>query len=305
MNGLSYKNNLLLHLFLVYFIWGSTYLGVKIAIADLEPMWLTAMRFFIGGIILFGFSIFKNGLPKASEVYGSVVLGVFLIGIGTTFVGYAIKFIPSGMVALLVSLLPAWVLILDFLFFSKKLPSILSMSGLGIGLCGILVLFLPSDIGKVNDLKLFPVLIVFLSSISWAFGSLLSPTLKQAHGVQGTAIQMLTGGITATILSFIFEENQWSDTLEMSQKSILAMAYLIFIGSFIGYSAFIWLINNAPPLLTSSYAFVNPVVALILGYYLANEDFNEIVILASLIILAGVVLMTLGRRKMKAEKEID
>ncbi len=294
----NYQYNLFLNLFLVYTIWGSTYLGVKIGLQDLSPMLLTALRFTSGGCILFLFSLFKTGLPKKDEFSGSALIGVLLTGIGTSAVCFAILYIPSGLVALLVALLPVWVFILDYFFFSKTGPSPLSGFGMVLGIIGVIFIFNPFSISTDIGLsELFPICVVFAGSISWAYGSLISPKTSQIKGIQGTSVQMLSGGSVALILSLVLEDNQLYSLIGMSKQGILAMCYLVLIGSFIGYSAYVWLINNAPPILTSSYAFVNPVVAMILGYYLAEETLSQNSIMASVIILIGIIFMTLGRRR--------
>lgn len=299
----NFKSNLFLNLFLVYVVWGSTYLGVKVGLEDLPPLLLTALRFLIGGFSLFIFSIFTSGLPKKKEALGSATIGILLTGIGTSCVCYAIQFIPSGLVAMLVALLPIWTFALDYLFFSKKSPSKLSSSGMILGLIGVLFLFNPFGLkGEIELSQLFTIGVIFFGSVVWAYGSLLSLKTAQTPGLCGVSIQMLAGGAVALILSLILESNHFEAISGMQQRSIGALLYLILIGSYIGYTAYVWLINNAPPLLTSTYAFVNPVIAMILGYFLANEKLSSISSIASLIILVGVILMTLGRRK---EKEID
>jgi drug/metabolite transporter (DMT)-like permease len=293
----NYKSNLFLNLILVYIIWGSTYMGVKIALTDLPPLFLTGIRFFIGGSFLLAFTLMIKGFPKLSEVKGSILLGTLLTGAGTTSLAYAIQFLDTGFVALLAALLPIWIFLLDFFLFSKSKPTTLSGVGMIIGLGGVLFLFNPFGMDGIDASKLFPILMVFFSSLIWAFASLLSLKTTQVQGIQGVSIQMVSGGAVAFIASFFLENNQIESVSNMGSSSIFAMLYLILIGSYIGYSAFVWLINNAPPVLTSTYAFVNPVVAIIIGYFIANEILDSSSISASALILTGVVFMTLGRKK--------
>lgn len=298
----NYKSNLFLNLILVYILWGSTYLGVKIGLNDLTPILLTACRFIIGGAILFLFTFVKKPRVEKDELIGSAKIGMLLSGIGTAAIAYGIIYIPSGLVAVLVAMLPVAIFILDYSFFSKQAPSVLSSLGMTAGVIGVLFLFNP--FGEQNDhfdLKPFPVFIVGLGTLSWAYGSLLSSKTKQLKGMQGIAVQMFAGGVLALILSFVFEKNQLSNLSTVGPTTMLAMAYLIFIGSYLGYTSYVWLINNAPPLLTSTYAFVNPVVAIILGIFLAKEILDRTTIIACAIILIGVILMTLGRRKKNYE----
>lgn len=294
----NYESNLFLNLLLVYIVWGSTYMGVKIGLEDLSPLLLTGLRFFIGGLILFIFLLLTKSLPSLKDAKGSLFIGLLLTGFGTSSLAYAIQFLPSGLVALLVALLPIWMFLLDYFFFSKAKPSLLSGSGMILGLIGVLFLFNPFGLkGGISSTEVIPILIVFSSSLIWAFGSLMSTKTKQATGVAGLSFQMLSGGAFALIASSVLENNQIVAILSMTNATVMSMAYLIFIGSFIGYTAYIWLINNAPPVLTSTYAFVNPVVAIIIGYYIADEVLDSSSLIASGLILLGVIFMTLGRRK--------
>jgi drug/metabolite transporter (DMT)-like permease len=294
----TYKSNLFLNLILVYIIWGSTYMGVKIALTDLTPLLLTSMRFLIGGVVLFIFAYFFYGLPSLEEAKGSAFLGMMLSGFATSTLAYTIQFLPTGLVALLAALLPVWVFLLDFFIFSKTKPSYMSGGGMLIGLCGVLFLFNPFGVaGSIDSSQIIPILLVFLSSLVWGFASLLSLRTTQAKGISGVSIQMIAGGLVALLASLVFESNQVQTIKEMSQTTVFALLYLILIGSYIGYTGFIWLINNAPPILSSTYAFVNPVVAIIIGYYIADEVLNSSSIVASFLIIIGVVFMTIGRRK--------
>lgn len=302
---MSYKAKLFTALFLVYVVWGSTYLGVKYAIRELSPLLLTGVRFGLGGSLLFIFTLLRGQkLPPKEQFYGSAFLGILLTGIGTSSVAYAILYIPSGMVALLVAMLPLWVFLLDFFFFSKKKPSLLSGTGLLLGTIGIFSLLNPFDTSSLEEaIPLFPVFVVFVGSIVWAYGTIIGKQTSQVKGLQGIAVQMFAGGVIAILLSLMLEDYDISTLTNIHQTTIWAMVYLIFIGSYVGYTAFVWLMNNAPPVLTSTYAFVNPVVALFLGWFFVNETFTNRSLIASVIIIIAVVLMTLGRRRLKVEAE--
>lgn len=301
---MSYKAKLFTALFLVYTIWGSTYLGVKYAIRELPPLLLTGVRFGLGGSLLFIFTLLRGQkFPVKKQLIGSAFLGILLTGIGTSSVAYAILYIPSGIVALLVAMLPLWVFVLDFFFFSKKKPSLLSGAGLILGTVGIFSLLNPFETSVLEEaIPLFPVFIIFVGSIIWGYGTLIGKDTSQVNGLQGIAVQMFAGGVIAILLSLLLEDYDLSIFTQIHSTTVWAMVYLIFIGSYIGYSAFVWLMNNAPPVLTSTYAFVNPVVALLLGYFFVNETFSQRSLIASVIIIAAVILMTLGRRRLKVEE---
>jgi drug/metabolite transporter (DMT)-like permease len=307
LDSVSTKTKMFVALFVVYIVWGSTYLAVKIGIEVLPPLLLTSIRFLLGGILLFLFTLILNKkFPTLEEFKGSAFLGVILTGIGTTTVAYSLLYIPSGLVALIVAMLPFWIFILDMLFFSKSKPSLLSQIGLILGMLGVVILFNPFGEITENSIPLLPTIIISIGSISWAYGSIKGATIPQPKGIQSTAIQMMSGGLFALIFSIFLEDNQIQAINNIDQKTTLAVLYLIIFGSYLAYTAFVWLMNNAPPLMTSTYAYVNPVVAMFLGWIIADEVLSSTSILASVIILLGVVFMTLGRRKLgkKPEKKL-
>lgn len=295
---ISNQKKLVINLILVYLIWGSTYLGVKICLESLSPLFLTFLRFIIAGSILMAYSLLSGQkMPSLQEIKGSTYLGILFSGIGTGTIAYAIKYIPSGIVALLVALLPLWAAIIDFLFFSKRIPNGIAVGGLILGIIGISFLINPfEDISK-SSIPFFPLMLVFVGCISWAFAALMSPKIKQAPALQTTAIQMLSGGLFALLISLVTETNQFESLLNIKSNAIFAITYLVLIGSLIGYSAFLWLVNHAPPILASTYAYVNPVVAIFLGWMLGGEKLTSQTLWSSGIILVGVILMTISEKK--------
>ena len=301
---MSQKTKIFIALGVVYVVWGSTYLGVKFAIEVLPPMLISCTRFLIGGSLLFLFTLLRgDGMPSMKHMRNAAFIGVLLSGIGNCAVAYALQTMPSGLVALLVATLPAWMILLDFLFFSKEKPSFLASTGLVLGLVGMVFLLNPTQQIGQREVAIFPALIVFGGSLAWAFGSIKSPYLSLPKSLQSTAIQMTVGGCFSLTMSFIFEKNQINALQSMTQQTYLAMIYLIIMGSYVGYTAYVWLINNAPPQLTATYAYVNPVVAIFLGWIFLNERLTSRTLAASAIILVGVMLMTFGRRR--KPKEID
>lgn len=301
---MSQKTKIFITLGVVYVVWGSTYLGVKFAIEVLPPMLISCTRFLIGGSLLFLFTLLRgDGMPSMKHMRNAAFIGVLLSGIGNCAVAYALQTMPSGLVALLVATLPAWMILLDFLFFSKEKPSFLASTGLVLGLVGMVFLLNPTQQIGQREVAIFPALIVFGGSLAWAFGSIKSPYLSLPKSLQSTAIQMTVGGCFSLTMSFIFEKNQINALQSMTQQTYLAMIYLIIMGSYVGYTAYVWLINNAPPQLTATYAYVNPVVAIFLGWIFLNERLTSRTLAASAIILVGVMLMTFGRRR--KPKEID
>lgn len=285
------------NLFLVYVVWGSTFLAVRYAIEVLPPLMTNTIRFLLGGVIFFLFTLIRGyGIPPLKQWLSAAWVGVLLSGIGNCVVAYAIGYMPSGLVALLVATLPGWMVGLDYYFFAKQKPSWLTLVGLALGLVGMYILLNP--FGNINnrEIPLFPAFLVFIGSITWAWGSLQSPYLDMPPRMQTTAIQMIAGGVFSLIMSLLLEPNSVASLSKIDNKTLAALAYLIFMGSFVGYSAYVWLLHHAPPTLTATYAYVNPVVAVILGWIFVNEKLSSRSLLASLVVLIGVVLITLGRK---------
>ncbi len=302
---MSQKTKIYLALGIVYVVWGSTFLGVKYAINELPPFMISCTRFLIGGSLLFLFTLLRgDGFPSMQHTLNAAFIGVLLSGVGNCAVAFALQTMPSGLVALLVATLPAWMILLDFLFFSKEKPSFVGSIGLVLGLAGMVFLLNPAQQIGQREVAILPALVVFGGSIAWAFGSIKSPYLSLPKSLQSTAIQMTVGGCFSLIMSFIFEKNQLHALQNMTQQTYLAMIYLIVVGSYVGYTAYVWLINNAPPQLTATYAYVNPVVAIFLGWIFLNERLTSRTLVASAIILAGVVLMTFGRKRKPKEIEV-
>jgi drug/metabolite transporter (DMT)-like permease len=285
------------NLVIVYVVWGSTFLGVRYAIEVLPPLLTNAIRFLLGGIIFFLFTLLRGySVPSLRQWLSAAWVGMLLSGVGNCAVAYAIGFMPTGLVALLVATLPGWMVGLDYYFFAKQKPSWLTVVGLGVGLVGMYILLNPADSLAQREIPLFPAFLVFIGSITWAWGSLQSPYLDMPPQMQTTAIQMLGGGVFSLIMSLFLEPAGYTKFADMTTQTYLALAYLIVMGSFIGYSAYVWLLHHAPPSLTATYAYVNPVVAMILGWIIVNEKLSTRSLIASGVVLTGVILITLGRR---------
>ncbi len=283
-------------LFLVYLCWGSTFIGVKIATEQLSPLFLTSIRFSIGGIILLVLSYFlTTSIPSKKQFIDTSYLGVLLTGNGTSAIAYGILYIPSGIVAVMVATVPIWVLILENLLTKNNGINRNSLIGILLGFSGVFLLIDPfSNVEK--SIPLFPTMIVMLGCISWAYGTIKGKYLEQAKGVQSVAIQMLSGGIYALIISLLLESGQLSSLEDLTQKTLYAITYLILFGSYVGYSSFTWLMNNSKPVIATSYAFVTPLVALYLGNIIGGESFSSQIILASLLILTGLVFIKASYR---------
>lgn len=294
---MKYSTKLIIALVLIYIFWSSTYYAIKVGTENVLPFIFCAIRFFIGGIILFLVTLPFYGLPQWKAFIGSFVLGISMVGIGTNTVSYSIQYLPTGIVATLVAMLPFWISVMDYLFFSHKKPSTLSALGMLLGFIGIVILVNPFSDLEISSLGIFPILVVFAGSICWSIGTLKSPSITQCMGWQSTAVQLLGASFISLVFSLALETNGISSLNNMTSTTYLAIAYLVVFGSYVGYSAFLWLIKNASPLLSTTYAYVNPLVAIIIGAIIGGEYLEPRVLIACMIILSGVILLIIGRRK--------
>lgn len=292
----SKKTKLITALVLVYIIWGSTYLGMKIGTEVLPPFMLAAIRFSMSGLIMLiiGLAIEKER-PSLKQIWNAALIGLMLIGTGNTTVALAVKYMPSGLVALFIAAVPAWFIALDWAFFSRERPKALTVCGLLLGFAGLFYIFNPLDTSH-RDYPLWPIAVLAFGSVTWALGSLFSPRLNTPKPLTSSAIQMLAGTVSSIIVSFLLERGDWHMVQEATIRTWSAVGYLVVFGSLIGYTAYSWLVNNAPPRLTSTYAYVNPIVAIVLGWLILDETLNRQALTGSVIVIAGVVLMTLKKK---------
>lgn len=283
----------------VYILWGSTYLFIHFMTERMPPLYMVSVRYLIAGTILYVYARL-TGTPRPTrlEWRSAGIIGVVLLTISNGCLSVGLQYIPSGMAALLGGLLPVYLLTLNWVSFGRKRPSNLALAGLVVGLIGIYLLVKPDKLQGTGglDAKLIGVGLIAFGNFSWAIGTLLTPRLTLPSATISSGIQMIVGGIATLLLSLILEPvTPWS-ILDAPAKAIGSMIYLVIFGSIIGFSSYSWLARNAPPQLLSTYAFVNPVVAMLLGTTFAGEVFSSQSFIGAIVALVGVVLITLGRK---------
>ena len=283
----------------IYLIWGSTFLGIRFTIETMPPLFMSGTRFLLAGLILYLFARLQgNPNPEPKQFKTSAIIGVFLVLIGNGGVAWAEQAVPSSMAALLIATVPLWITLLGYLFFGKPKPGVKTMVGLFLGLAGVLVLIGPDNLMGQGDMDVFSTLVIVAGTVSWAFGSLYAARGKNvAAPIMSSAIQMITGGALQIIVGFIIGEYTDLNFAAFSTKSILAFCYLVVFGSLIGFSSYSWLIRVAPPSRVATYAFVNPLVAVLLGWFFANEAITSQMLLAGLLILPSVILILQANAK--------
>jgi len=280
----------------IYLIWGSTYLGIRIAVETIPPFLMASIRFLLAGAALYAWSCLRAGAilrPTRREWRDSAIVGAALLGGGMGMVAWGEQTVPSGVAALLVALMPAWVAVFGRAIFGDRLPRLVLL-GIAVGLVGVALLAWPTDTGRIDPAGLIALLV---SSMSWSLGSLYSARRARLPSLPllATAMQMLLGGAVLGVAGMLTGELGQLHTDAISTDSLAALAYLILVGSFIGYTCYVWLLRSAPLALVSTYAYVNPVVAFVLGAAILGEPLTPRTLVASAVIVGAVALIVTGR----------
>ncbi|RSS38492.1 EamA family transporter [Streptomyces sp. WAC08241] len=281
----------------MYVVWGSTYLGIRVVVETLPPFLSAGARFVVAGLLLAGIVAWRQG-PAALGVtrrqLGSAVLvGLLLVLGGNGLVVLAETSVPSGLAALLVAVVPVWVVVLRTAAGERPGPG--AIGGVLLGLAGLGVLTLPGLTGEVG---IGGVLLVVAGALSWSVGSFSSARLPMpASPFAASAYEMIAGGLAGAALGLFRGEHHGLDLAEVSPRSWTALAYLVVFGSLIAFTAYAWLLQAAPLSLVATYAYVNPVVAVALGALLLNEALTWPVVLGGAIVVAGVCLIVSTERR--------
>ncbi len=279
----------------VYFIWGSTYLGIRFAIETLPPFSMAGIRFLSAGLLLFAYSAWRgHGWPSWVQWRTSWIVGTLLLVTGNGLLTWAEQFVPSGVAALIVGTVPLWMVLLDSLRPGVPRPGLAVWMGLALGLAAIATLVGPSELGG-QAVHVPGALVICIASLSWAIGSLYSKGAPQVDStLQNVGMQMLLGGVTLLAIGLLMGERiEWS---QVSARSAWALVYLSLIGGVVSYSAYVWLLKVSTPAKVSTYAYVNPLVAVFLGWALGGEALSPRVFVATAAVVSAVFLIV-GRRK--------
>ncbi len=273
----------------LYFIWGSTYLGIRIAIESIPPLLMIGVRFIVaGGILYFVLRLRGVPSPNRSQWIGSAAVGVLLIGGGMGGVATAEQWVPSGVAAVCIATAPLWISLFAGLW--GRWPVRAEWLGLALGFVGVVLLNLGSGLWSSP----LGAIILMISPICWAFGSAWSHHLQLPPGLMASAAQMLIGGVFVTMLGLILGQRI---TALPTMQSLLALLYLITFGSLLAFSVYGYLLRKVRPALATSYAYVNPVVAVCLGVIFAGERITVMTVVAMVVILVGVGLISLGHER--------
>lgn len=287
----------------VYVVWGSTYLAIHFAIETLPPFLMGGVRFLVAGGILFAWARLRGAArPTRRHLASAAVVGGLLLLAGNGGVAWAEQLIPSGTAALLVSTTPLWMAVLDWLRPGGTRPRLLVIGGLVLGFVGVAVLVGPGALragaGHVAPLG---AAVVLVAAFCWATGSVYSRTAHMpASPLLATGLEMLAGGSMMVVVGLALGEGARFNLAHISIQSGLALGYLIVFGSLVAFTAYIWLLRSTTTAVASTYAYVNPVVAVFLGWAFASEPLTPRTLVAAAIIVVGVLVITSSQARARA-----
>lgn len=286
---------------LIYVVWGSTYFFIGVALKDFPPFLLGSLRFTAAALILLficrlrGEKVFRKRLIRRSAVTGIVLLFVDM-----AVIMLAQRYVTSSFVAIIASSTALWILLLDVPMWKTNLRSLLTLSGGVIGLAGVAMLYVEQfGAERVSPHSEWGFLLLVFGCISWSLGTIYakyrSSGVEDVNAFSGSAWQMLFAGIMFWLCSFINGDTAEADFSKVSATSWLSLAYLVVFGSILAYSAYVWLLKVRPASEVGTHAYVNPLIAVLLGVFLGNEDVTLIQIAGLFVILSGVVMI--GRKR--------
>ena len=284
----------------VCIIWGTTYLAIRIGVEHIPPMLFAGLRWIIAGVIFFSFLRLRGKkLPSKKDLIHISVVGISLIGIGNGLVVTGEQYIGSGLAALLITTVPFWVVGMEAFIPTGPKINVMILSGLLLGLTGVTLIFNGNWSDLLDPSYLLGVICILGAVLAWSFGTVYSKYKKvSVHPLMSAAVQMLIAGTAQTILGSFLGE--WSG-ISLHMDGLISFFYLVFIGSMFGYGSYIYAIEHLPLSLVSTYAYINPIIALFLGWLVLDEKLNLPIIIAAVVIIAGVIIVKQGARRQKLQ----
>ncbi len=292
------KTRIIIAFTALYIIWGSTYLAIRFAIESLPPFLMAGLRFFLAGLILFAFARLKNKDPKPQQRHwiSAFIIGGLLLCGGNGSVVWAEQFVPSGVASLFIATTPFWMVMLEWRWLKTKRPAAGVFWGIVVGFFGVWLLMAPR--AGTQPIHLGGAAMLLLAAFLWSVGAIYSKRAPLPKSpLLSTGMEMMAGGIVLLVLGILHGEMATVHPEAFTAKSVWAFFYLVVFGSLVGFTAFIWLLKAVGAAKTSTYAFVNPLVAVFLGWSLGGEALTAQTVMATLIIVASVVAITVYHKE--------
>ncbi len=292
-------------LIIVSIFWGTTYLAARIGVRHMHGLMLSGLRQSIAGALLVGFFLLRGyKLPSKAIISRLFIIGVLMLVGANGLLTWALAYIPSGLGAIVAATVPIWMTIFSFFLVQQKTRiTPLLIAGMVIGLVGVMGIFSDYLADLVNPNFRFGIMLVLISCLSWSMGSVLTAKWAlEVNYLYGAGFEMLFSGIVMLVIMLVTGEFRQAEFTTELWGSLL---YLIFFGSILGYSAYVYTLNNLPPSLAAVYAYINPIVAVLLGWMVLDEHLNLTTALSCLVTLIGVYLVNTAVNKSKASYELS
>lgn len=289
-------------LWTVYIVWGSTYLAIRITVETLPPFLAGGARFMVAGALMWAFLRIRKGKEAMrltrSQLRSTLIIGMLLLLGGNGLVMVAEQEVPSGLASLIIASTPLWVVLYRYL--ARDNISRGTLAGVAVGFLGVAVLVLPSD--RPDDAPLWGIFLLVIAAASWGNGSFLSSRIDMpSDPLVSTSYQMLLGGGALALTGIVLGELGGLDAGEFSARSLIAFSYLIIVGSLVAFTAYVWVLQHAPVSKVATYAYVNPVIAIFLGWLVLSEEITPAIFIGAGIIVTSVAFII---RKESASKAI-
>ncbi|MCP4141093.1 MAG: EamA family transporter [Chloroflexi bacterium] len=289
----------------IYLIWGSTYLAIRYVVGSMPPFMAMGMRFITAGVALYIWRIAKgDSIPTRKQWRDAGIIGLLLLVGGNGLVAWAEQFVPSSIAALLISTVPIWMVVLESLRPGGEKPTVRAIIGLVLGFGGVALMIGPGELSQeIGALHPLGLIALPTAALLWSFGSVHSRSSDLPEStLMTTSVEMLVGSAGLFLVSII--RNEWSgfSFRAVNTEAWIGLVYLAIFGSLVAFVAYAYLLKNAPVSLISTYAYINPIIAIFLGAWIANETLNARTILAAMVILGAVILITTGKSRSKPSK---
>jgi drug/metabolite transporter (DMT)-like permease len=300
--AMSSRSRVIAAFIAVYVVWGSTYLAIRYAVETMPPFFMAGARFIVSGAVLYAWAR-QRGSPKPTkaEWRDATITGALMLCLGNGAVGWAEQRVPSGLAALLVAVVPLWMVLIDWARPHGVRPSSLVIAGVLIGFAGLFVLVGPSSFSGASA-DVTGALVLVAASLAWACGSVFNRYgARPDSSALSTGLQMIGGSIGLIMVGLARGEGAQLDIAHVSAASWIGWLYLVTFGSLVGFTAYIFLLKTVSPARASTYAYVNPLVAVFLGWAIAGESVTSRTLSAAAVILTGVAMITASQSRAEAE----